>query len=353
MQIELGPRRRLAASVAVALVLALFPATGNAIFDDREAKIIGGNTIALEQAPWQVAIVTQKRGNFSGQFCGGSLVSPTLVVTAAHCVEDVRRTRDIAVLNSDFLDDSKKNRIGVKRITIHPDWNPITFENDIALLHIKKAVSPAFPTSKSFLALTSSHVATLSTQISGWGNTAKFGQVWPRGLKAANISISKEIDSFCLDNLDGFSSRTMLCGGVAPFRAVDTCQGDSGGPLSAKIESRHFLLGVTSWGINCADGFPGAYARVSRYFDWITTQDGVSASSLKFKKPKGRKNVAGKKVFVTGRNLGGVTAVLVGGSEAEVVKVTKNRVWFRLPNVYRGEAVTVCDVAGCKLSDLR
>lgn len=350
MNEELGLMRRLAASVAVALVIALLPGPGNAIFDDRVVKIIGGNNTALAQAPWQVAIVTKKWGNFSGQFCGGSLVSPTLVVTAAHCVEEVKRARDIAVLNSDFLDDTKRGRVNVKRITIHPDWNPITFENDIALLYLKKAVSPAFPTSKSFLALTSSHVATISSRVSGWGNTAKFGQVWPRGLKAANISISKEVDAFCLDNLDGFSSLTMLCGGVSPFREVDTCQGDSGGPLSAKIESRHFLLGVTSWGINCADGFPGAYTRVSRYFDWITTQDGVSASKLKFKQPKGQKNAAGKKVFVTGRNLGGVTAVLVGGSEAEIFKVTNTRVGFLLPKVHRGDPILVCDIAACSLA---
>lgn len=342
--------RRIASAAILALVISLHPTVGHAILDHRAGKIIGGNNIALEEAPWQVAIITKGQGNFQGQFCGGSLISPYFVLTAAHCVEDIRRAKDIEVLNADFLDDSKAGRAEVKRIILHPHWNPVTFENDIALIELRKPVKTSFATSKSFLALSSSYDATFSTQISGWGNTAKVGAAWPRSLKGATISVSEGIDRFCQNNVDGFDANTMFCGGIPPYRAVDTCQGDSGGPLSTKIGTRHFLLGITSWGINCADGFPGVYTRVSAYFDWVTSQEGLSASKLKFKSPKGRKNRQGGKAVIKGRNLGGVVSVIIGNVEAEVVKVKANRVVFRLPDVYRGEELLVCDVSGCKVA---
>ena len=70
------------------------------------------------------------------------------------------------------------------------------------------------------------------------------------------------------------SKTDMFCAGHLENQEKDTCQGDSGGPLVTPIfdrdgHPRYELAGITSWGIGCADGFPGVYTRVSNYVDWI------------------------------------------------------------------------------------
>ena len=73
----------------------------------------------------------------------------------------------------------------------------------------------------------------------------------------------------CEDDYTGYTiSEKMICAGE---KGKDSCQGDSGGPLVAYDENNSaVLVGVVSWGIGCAyEGYPGVYARVSAFVDWI------------------------------------------------------------------------------------
>ena len=336
-------RRQVSMTLIASLVFAstVFSwAPASSIFlADQSAKVISGSPYDLEEAPWQVALISNGRGNFQGQFCGGSLLTPIHVLTAAHCVEDLK-ARQILVANTDFLDDSKRGRTAVKEILLHPDWDPISMENDIAILYLKKPIRPVFGTSRSYLAITDSHTATMSAVITGWGNTSKVGFRWPRSLQGAQISTSNLIDGDCSRGLLGFDLTSMICGGVAPYTDVDTCQGDSGGPMSAKINGANYLIGITSWGVNCADGFPGVYTRVSSYFDWIDRNIGPNPANLKLKVKK-KKNLPGKAAKLTGKNLSGVTAVLVDGLEVEITKTSERSIKFNLNATYDGEPVIV------------
>ena len=332
------------ALLLVASVVVGSPPAYSIFASNTSGKVISGANYDLENAPWQVALISKKQGNFQGQFCGGSLISPSHVLTAAHCVDDLRNAREIVIANTDYLNDSKKNRHTIKRVLIHPDWDPVSFENDIAILYLKKPIKPVFGDSRSFIAVTNSHAATLSAAITGWGNTSKIGFIWPRSLQGAEISISNPIDADCLNNVDGFEVRSMICGGVAPYRVVDTCQGDSGGPMSARIGGKNTLIGITSWGIRCADGFPGVYARVASYFDWIDRNMGPPPSNLKVVVKK-KLNRAGKAARVTGKNLDGVTALLVNGEEVEITKRSARSLTFILNEKYTGEPVHVIEAS--------
>lgn len=113
--------------------------------------------------------------------------------------------------------------------------------------------------------------------ITGWGATAQGG---PRSdnLKGASVPIVS--DPSCQSSYDGdFDPATMICAGYADG-GVDTCQGDSGGPLESPLASgaldgaTYRLVGITSWGIGCAQpGFPGVYARVAE----PTLRDAIQA----------------------------------------------------------------------------
>lgn len=326
----------IAGMVFASLVLSSAPAS-SIFVADKSAKVISGVPYDLESAPWQMAVIEKRRGNFQGQFCGGALISPTQVLTAAHCVDDVK-ARQIVVANTDFLDNSKKARTAVKRILLHPDWDSISMENDIAILFLKKPIRPVFGYSSSYLSLTSSHAATMSATVTGWGNTSKVGISWPRSLQGAEISASSRIEGDCRRELLGFNPAYMICGGVAPYTNVDTCQGDSGGPMSAKINGTNFLIGITSWGVNCADGFPGVYTRVTSYFDWIDSSLGPKPTKLKVKVNR-RLNQLGKPAKLTGKNLAGVTAILVNGLEVEITTRSDRSITFILNEAYDGESV--------------
>jgi hypothetical protein len=103
------------------------------------ARIIGGEPSASHSWGWAVSL----RLSSSRHFCGGSIISPHYVLTAAHCVDDpqISKLQITAAVGTDTLYDSYGQRIVVSKIYIHPGWNKNTIENDIAILELDKAIS--------------------------------------------------------------------------------------------------------------------------------------------------------------------------------------------------------------------
>jgi len=102
-------------------------------------RIVGGEPSASHSWGWAVSL----RISNTAHFCGGSIISPNYVLTAAHCVDDpqISKLQITAAVGTDTLYDSYGQRIVVSKIYIHPGWNKNTNENDIAILKLNKAIS--------------------------------------------------------------------------------------------------------------------------------------------------------------------------------------------------------------------
>jgi Trypsin len=246
-------------------------------------RIVGGQPTTIGEWPWQVAVTLNDalyQGNgFERQFCGGSLVAPQVVVTAAHCFYDEGAggfppaDQGFGPEYSVISGRTTLSGPGGQEIAVSdyywfvegagdPLYDPGTNRWDVVILELasasaQSAVRVAGPGEEPVWA------PGQDADITGWGTTSEGGQ-GSDTLREARISILA--DERCGAYGKRFKPALMLCGGRLAG-GVDTCQGDSGGPLVAPIEGGGFrLVGLTSWGDGCArPGKPGVYARLAAH----------------------------------------------------------------------------------------
>lgn len=250
-------------------------------------RVVNGEPGPSEDFGFLVALGDRSRyqalGMDRAQFCGGTLASTTLVITAAHCVADIT-ARDIVV--GSFPDGDLASESGrvvdVSGIKVNLRYNPVTQANDIAVLTLRTPLL-GVPT---LTPATADEAVTLTAPrapatVAGWGATNhrepwRFTSIYRIGqLQVFPTSACGEGDSFVIDGIPfrGYGSgsvdpRVMLCAeGVRGGTPVDSCVGDSGGPLVGGIGEARRLIGVVSWGLDqCATRLgAGVYARVSAF----------------------------------------------------------------------------------------
>ncbi len=228
-----------------------------------EARIVGGVNAAIDTFPFAAALAFERLDGSLFQYCGGSLIAPDWVLTAAHC--EVRNT-DKVILGRQDLTTSDGEVLGVDFVLTHSAYNPDTQENDIALVKLASA-SGQGTVGLIDAGDTGSQPGDDSTVI-GWGRLTEGG---------ATSNLLQEVTIPIVSNATcqaGYAPNitilpTMLCAGLEAGQK-DSCQGDSGGPLLVGGTGAWQQTGVVSFGIGCArPGKFGVYTRVSRYLDWV------------------------------------------------------------------------------------
>ena len=224
---------------------------------DVSPRIIGGTDAGRDVHPFQVALLSKEQSNnLSAQFCGGVLVAPIYIVTAAHCVDFWSNpAKQVDVLVGTQQLDGSGRRVAVQRVFVHPGYNSKTADYDVAVVEL---AAPVTDIAFAKVADTQPNTAGTRLRTTGWGTRTPNVADTPVALQMVDIPFAPTCGS-----LRPITSRMICAGGEA---GKSSCEGDSGGPLTINRGAGYTeLVGIVSWGIkDCgAAGYPVAYANVA------------------------------------------------------------------------------------------
>ncbi|XP_057184052.1 transmembrane protease serine 13b isoform X2 [Triplophysa rosa] len=232
-----------------------------------DTKIIGGAMAAKGQWPWQASLHFRR-----SHICGGTLVAPDFILTAAHCfpqdipgILELSNWRVFVGLVSQL---NLPNPYYLKQIILHENYNTRTKDNDIALLKLETSISNIHPIC---LPVTGQTFPTgMQCWTTGFGLTLEGDSSSSPTLMEVAVNLIDKSTCNAAAAYGGAITGNMQCAGVLAG-GKDSCQGDSGGPLVCKADDRRwYLTGVTSWGIGCGrKNLPGVYTDVERFLPWI------------------------------------------------------------------------------------
>ena len=261
--------------MAAALLAAAVLATLLAIVGGPPADaVVGGRNAQPGDNPSMAGLVRRGSRAVDTLFCGGSVISPAAVVTAAHCAQGEKASNIDVVAGGTQLSLPGIQRAQVAKIVVHPAYDDARTIHDVAVLIL------ATPLNVPTVTLAGPEDAALGNpgsvlRLTGWGEQRyNDPQSAPDELKYADIPVVA--NRVCERLFDVYDAKLQLCG-QAPRNLPDSCQGDSGGPLIGGPADAPRLVGIVSYSADqCGEaGYAGVYVRVSAERDWIAATAGL------------------------------------------------------------------------------
>jgi len=238
------------------------------------SRVIGGKDAERGSWPWQILLLYK-----GGQSCGGSIIGSRWVVTAAHCVHGREFPGSDYTIRAGEHDtrqsEGSEQNVVVKTVIPHPDYNPQTFDNDIALLELSQPVlfnnwvKPACLPTQDI-----EGKANQACYITGWGKIKHPGNMH-HTLQQGRLAIPSK--DTCNAKNFGAITKSMMCGGDGGETKLSGCHGDSGGPLVCNVNGKWELHGAVSWGSGNCDSkqLYTVFSKVLTNMNWILSKTGL------------------------------------------------------------------------------
>uniref|UniRef100_A0A182MXY8 Peptidase S1 domain-containing protein n=1 Tax=Anopheles dirus TaxID=7168 RepID=A0A182MXY8_9DIPT len=259
------------------------------------SKSCGTNLFVIDVTPhiaWLEAIIVAigwtRDGGQIDYLCGGSLISKTFVLTAAHCYADRSNISPDTVRIGDTdlgsaADDEFAQQIPIARIITHPQYRASRKYFDVALIELQKEVKFTSAVCPACL-WQEKQLPDGSMDAIGFGATG-FGEALSPTLQrvvlnqVARDECVKRVTVSRREMPEGFRADQFCAAGGT----MDTCEGDSGGPIGVKLLNVGgavipLVVGVVSFGTPCIEGSTGVYTKTSEYIDWIERETNTSHS---------------------------------------------------------------------------
>ena len=229
-------------------------------------EIAGGNETEIGKHLYVTGLREEATGP---NYCGGAVIAPTTILTTSRCTN--RDWIQYVSIGSHFISGGLDGeRIKVKNIVLHPKYDSDTKVYDFAILELANATTVT-PIEILFDEKDPAVAPGVLATARGWGATSPGGSL-SSVLKEVGLKVWSNKDCQAAFDMVNPSLTpvdvTMLCAGGV--KGEDTCSGDIGGPLTVTKDGKDVLVGLTSWGVGCAQaGRPGVYARISYAKDFL------------------------------------------------------------------------------------
>lgn len=242
--------------------------SGTAFATDMEPNIVGG-TPAKQNYPWMVSLHVgdlKAKKDLASQFCGGALIGKRWVLTAAHCVVDMRDEDIWVTVGAQKLSAELENeRIRADAIIPHPKYDAGKLINDVALVRLERESKKA-PIKVLNQASSSMITDGSMLKVMGWGarldDSVDLEQLY-------EVDVMYQSKEACEAAYPDKIQAGMVCAGF-PEGGKDSCQGDSGGPLVVRRGGEFYHFGIVSWGYGCAQPEKfGVYTETGAFANWL------------------------------------------------------------------------------------